>query len=59
MINPKTLGVKDIKKVLKVNQRMYGRSQGGNTLLERIEIEKNSQEMGVQFMNSVENSLFG
>ena len=45
--------------MLRINQKKYGRSQAGNTLLEKIEIEKNSNEMGVEFLNSVENSLFG
>jgi hypothetical protein len=28
-------------------------------LLEKIEIEKHSKEIGIEFLNSVENSLFG
>ena len=59
LLNPATLGTVDIKTVLRTSQKKYGRSQGGNTLLEKIEIEKKSKEMGVEYLNSVENSLFG
>ena len=59
MIDPANLAKKNIKKVLRRNQKKYGRTQGGNTLLEKIEIEQNSKKMGVEFLNSVEKSLFG
>jgi hypothetical protein len=59
MINPKSLGDRNIKKVMRRNQKKYGRTQGGNTLLEKLEIEKNSKDLGIEFLNSVENSLFG
>lgn len=59
MINPADLAQKNIKKVIKRNQKKYGRTAGGNTLLERIEIEKNQKDMGIEYLNSVEKSLFG
>lgn len=59
MIDPANLAKKDIKRVLRRNQKKYGRTQGANTLLEVLEIQKNSKEMGVEFLNSVEKSLFG
>jgi hypothetical protein len=59
LIDPANLAKKNIRKVLKRNQKKYGRTQGGNTLLEKLEIEKNQKEMGIEFMNSVEKSLFG
>jgi hypothetical protein len=59
MIDPANLAKKNIKKVLRRNQKKYGRTQGANTLLEKIEIEKHQKEMGVEFLNSIERSLFG
>ena len=58
MLDPKLLG-KQVKAVIKRNTKKYGRTQGQNTLLEKREIEKHSQEMGVEYMNSIESSLFG
>lgn len=45
--------------MLRRNQKKYGRTQGANTLLEVLEIEKHSKEMGVEFLNTVDKSLFG
>ena len=59
MIDPANLAQQNIKKVLKRNQKKYGRTQGANTLLEVLEIQKHSKEMGVEFLNSIERSLFG
>ena len=59
MIDPANLAKKNIKKVLRRNQKKYGRTQGANTLLEKLEIQKNSKEMGVEFLNTVERALFG
>jgi HEPN domain-containing protein len=59
MIDPANLAKKNIKKVLRRNQKKYGRTQGANTLLEKIEIEKHQKEMGVEFLNSIEKALFG
>jgi hypothetical protein len=59
MIDPANLAKKNIKKVLQRNQKKYGRTQGANTLLEKIEIEKHQKEMGIEFLNSVEKALFG
>jgi len=53
------LAKKNIKKVLRKNQKKYGRTQNGNTLLEVLEIQKHSKEMGVEFLNSVDKALFG
>ena len=42
------------------NQKRYGKTAGGeNTLLEVIEIQKQTEKMGVNFINSVERALFG
>lgn len=38
--NPKELNHKDIKNLLLRNQRKYGKSKTGNTLLEMMEIKK-------------------
>lgn len=38
LIDPANLAKKDIKKVLRRNQKKYGRTQGANTLLEVLEI---------------------
>lgn len=59
LIDPANLAKKNIRKVLKRNIKKYGRSQGTNTLLEEMEIKKHSEEMGIEFLNSVEKSLFG
>lgn len=59
MIDPANLAKKNIKKMLARNQKKYGRTQGANTLLEKIEIEKHQKEMGIEFLNSVEKALFG
>ena len=59
LIDPANLAKKNIKKVLRKNQKKYGRTQNGNTLLEVLEIQKHSKEMGVEFLNSVDKALFG
>ena len=59
MIDPANLAKKNIKKVLRRNQKKYGRTQGANTFLEVLEIQKHSKEMGVEFLNSVDRALFG
>ena len=59
LIDPANLAKGNIKKVLRRNQKKYGRTQGANTLLEVLEIQKHSKEMGVEFLNSIERSLFG
>lgn len=32
---------------------------GGNTLMEVLDIEKESKEMGVEYINQIEKALFG
>ena len=59
LIDPANLAKGNIKKVLRRNQKKYGRTQGANTLLEVLEIQKHSKEMGVEFLNTVDRALFG
>ena len=59
LIDPANLAKGNIKKVLRRNQKKYGRTQGANTLLEVLEIQKHSKEMGVEFLNTVDQALFG
>jgi hypothetical protein len=39
--------------------KKYGKTSGQNTLLERIEINKESERLQVQFINQIEKALFG
>lgn len=41
------------------NMKKYGRTSGGNTLLELIEIKKDEEKMGIEYLNSIEKALFG
>jgi hypothetical protein len=60
LLNPQQLGNKDIQGVILRNQKRYGKTQNGeNTLLEILEIERQTAKMGINFINSVEQALFG
>ena len=55
LLNPQQLGNKDIQGVILRNQKRYGKTQNGeNTLLEILEIERQTAKMGINFINSVE-----
>lgn len=41
------------------NMKKYGRTSGGNTLLELIEIKKDEEKLGIEYLNSIEKALFG
>jgi hypothetical protein len=51
LIHPGQLGKKNIQGVLQRNLKKYGKTSGGNTLLERLEIAKESEIMKVEFIN--------
>ena len=57
-INPRHLAKKNIQKVLQRNIRKYGKTTGANTLLEMIEIKKEEEAMDIEYLNSIERSLF-
>ena len=57
-INPRHLAKKNIQKVLQRNIRKYGKTTGANTLLEMIEIKKEEEAMNIEYLNSIEKSLF-
>jgi len=58
-LNPRFLGNKNIQAVMQRNMKKYGRTSGGNTLLELIEIKKDEEKMGIEYLNSIEKALFG
>ena len=39
--------------------KKYGKTTGANTLLELIEIKKEEEKMGIEYINQVERALFG
>lgn len=45
--------------MLKENLKKYGKTSGANTLLEVMEINKQSARMKIEFINSIESALFG
>lgn len=51
MIHPGQLGKRNVQKVLQRNLKKYGKTSGQNTLLERLEIAKESEFMKVEFIN--------
>ena len=59
MLNPEEIGRQDIYEVVKENQIKYGRQPAGSTLLEQVEIEKQSDRFNIQYINQVEKALFG
>ena len=59
MLNPEEIGRQDIYEVVKENQVKYGRQPAGSTLLEQVEIEKQSDRFNIQYINQVEKALFG
>lgn len=44
--------------MLQRNIRKYGKTTGANTLLELIEIKKEEEAMDIEYLNSIERSLF-
>ena len=58
-INPRELGKKNIQAILQRNMKKYGKTTGANTLLEIMEIKKEEEKMEIEFLNSIENALFG
>lgn len=58
-LNPRFLGNKNIQAVMQRNMKKYGRTSGGNTLLELIEIKKDEEKLGIEYLNSIEKALFG
>jgi hypothetical protein len=59
LLHPAQLGKKNIQKVLKRNLRKYGNTRGSATLLERLEIQKETEKTKVEFINQIERALFG
>jgi hypothetical protein len=59
ILNPAELGRHDISEVLEANQKKYGKGTPGSTLLEQLEIQKQSERMQIQYINQIEKSLFG
>lgn len=51
LLHPGQLGKKNIQKVLKRNLRKYGSTKGNATLLERLEIQKETEQTKVEFIN--------
>jgi hypothetical protein len=45
--------------VLQRNLRKYGKTTGHTTLLERLEIQKETEQTKVEFINQIERALFG
>ena len=41
------------------NIKKYGKGPPGSTLLEQLEIQKQSEQMKIQYINQIEKALFG
>lgn len=59
LINPGQLAIKNLRSSLERNAQKYGKTAGSNTLLEVLEIKRQSQKMKIEYINSIESALFG
>ena len=59
ILNPREIGRTDIQEIMEKNIKKYGKGPPGSTLLEQLEIQKQSEQMKIQYINQIEKALFG
>ena len=51
ILNPAELGRSDITEVIAANMKKYGKGPPGSTLLEQLEIQRQSESLKIQYIN--------